>query len=592
MMKRNDNGDFCILYVEPDDDKTSLLQAIVDQKKPVVIMLADQARLFQRPEEFVELKHVKRQRDLTIIFVIPGGGRVTRMANRNGFPAYASMEALVQALASGPLARQHVLSRAPAAEQASQPAAFSPRKTVPLVSEVEIPVPEMRSVSSPKRTAQLTPPTLPPLTPPTLPPLAPSQAARGPIARFPLALVVLLILALAIAGLGSSLMLFHTLPDMAAAPAQAVGHIAFLSSEQVSENSSQGIDDQVLIELNNIPAPASQKSYYAWLLSDNNQADTRVIALGPVSVNGGHIRALYKGDKQHTNLLQIASRFLLTEEDAQVPPVAPSPDQSTWRYYGEFSQNPINIPDNVNHYSYLDHLRHLLAADPTLDQLELPGGLNNWFYQNTSKVLEWSSSTRGPWEDSKDVEYVRRMAVRILDYLDGLSFVAQDVPPGTPVLVNARLASIGLLEVAGPTQDPPSYMDHIVSHLNGLLQSPGATATLHKQAGDIVSVLDNVKAWLTQVRHDAQLLVKMSDDQLRQPGTLSLLNDMLDNATHAFVGQVDPATGKVRGGETWIHTQMQQLATLDILPYVAGKSHIQMIPDMRHATALQSAQKR
>jgi hypothetical protein len=591
-MKRNDNGDFCILYVEPTDNRTTLIQAIAGQKKPVVIMLAGQARVFQRPEDFSALKHVKRQLDVPIVFVIPGSERMTQMASRNGFPVYLSMDALADALAMGNLARQRSAIRATAPLASS---AHTTKKTVPLppLDEENLfrrtaPLPESASsgpLPAPRRSVPL------PAAPPPLV-AAPPRAQRAS-SRFPAVLAVLVILALLVAGLGSSLMLLHKIPDTPAAPAApvVVGHIAFLSSEQVSENSSQGIDDEVLIDLNNVPRPAAQKSYYGWLLSDRNQSDTRAILLGMLPVNNGSIHLLYPGDKQHTNLLLVTSRFLVTEEDAAVPPIAPSPDESTWRYYGEFSQTPINSPENVNHFSFLDHLRHLLASDPTLDQMELPGGLNNWLYQNTSKVFEWATSSREPWEDARDVEFVRRMAVRILDYIDGVSFVQQDLPPNTPLLVNERLASVGLLEVAGPAQDPPAYLDHIVSHLNGLLQAAGTDPQLHQEATDIIAAMNNVKYWLTRVRQDAQQIIKMTDDQLRQPATLSLIDDMITGATNAYIGRADPATGQMQEGVIWIHDHMQALATLDISTFTAGSSYIQMIPDTRHVKALQDRQK-
>jgi len=43
-MKFNDAGDFCMLYIEPADEKPALLEFISGQKKPVVIMLPVQSR--------------------------------------------------------------------------------------------------------------------------------------------------------------------------------------------------------------------------------------------------------------------------------------------------------------------------------------------------------------------------------------------------------------------------------------------------------------------------------------------------------------------------------------------------------------------
>ena len=73
-MKSNDAGDFCVLYVEPADERAALLEFISEQKKPVVIMLPTQSglKVFQQPDHYSELKNVKRQFDLQIVFVISG----------------------------------------------------------------------------------------------------------------------------------------------------------------------------------------------------------------------------------------------------------------------------------------------------------------------------------------------------------------------------------------------------------------------------------------------------------------------------------------------------------------------------------------
>jgi hypothetical protein len=71
----------------------------------------------------------------------------------------------------------------------------------------------------------------------------------------------------------------------------------------------------------------------------------------------------------------------------------------------------------------------------------------------------------------------------------------------------------------------------------------------------------------------------MSDDQLKQSTqTLNLINDMIDNANHAYSGQVDPRTNQTRQGATWVHQQMQTLATLPISKVTSsnGSSQPQM----------------
>src|SRR5947209_5564740 len=144
-MKRSDNGDFCMLYIEPADEKTGLFQAISEQKKPVVLMLPllpgqARSRLFQRPEDFSDLKHVKRQAGIPIIFITSGSERVTQLAMRAGFPAYISIDALFSALARGQLSlgirdgQPYVLRPKARTVPLHQPEVRNPgRKTIPLV---------------------------------------------------------------------------------------------------------------------------------------------------------------------------------------------------------------------------------------------------------------------------------------------------------------------------------------------------------------------------------------------------------------------------------------------------------------------------
>ncbi len=140
------------------------------------------------------------------------------------------------------------------------------------------------------------------------------------------------------------------------------------------------------------------------------------------------------------------------------------------------------------------------------------------------------------------------------------------------------MTRIGLLTLDGPNQDPPSYLDSIIFHLNGLLQSGGSTATMHEQIAAIIAVLNNVRSWLQRVREDGRQLLQMSDTQLLQPAALSLINDMIASASNAYAGQVDAATGRMQQGAAWIHDQLQALATLDITPYQASSSPEQIIP--------------
>jgi hypothetical protein len=571
-MKSNDAGDFCVLYVESTDERTALLEFISEQKKPVVIMLPVQSRLkvFQHPDDFGDLKHVKRQLALPIVFVVSGNELLRKLAWRNGFPAYVSIDALADSLSKGHLAlsRQRTLARKTVPLNPSTPETergVSTRRTVPLA-----PTPPLVQQSAPKAVSSPQLPRVP----------AAGSRRRG----FPAVLVIMSLLLLGGTGVISYLWYSRLNTFVPATPvSRIVGRIAFLSSEQLSENSSQGIDDEVQIDLHSLANPAAGKSYYAWLLGDKNQGDAKTILLGKLTVNQGNAFLLYPGDQQHTNLLEFTSRFVVTEEDSAVTPIRPSPDYSAWRYYGEIPQSPD--PLDSHHYSFLDHLRHLLASDPMLNDMELAGGLNNWLYRNAGKLIAWTGGARDSWEESKDLPLVRRQTIRTLTYVDGLSFAQQDVPPGVTLPPASRLASVGLLDVNGASQNPASYLGSIVYHLSGLLDAPGSTMDVRASAAQIITAINNVQSWLEKLRATAKQIIAMTDAQLGQPESFALLNDMVDQANHAYVGVIDPTTGEMREGVTWIHEHLQSLATLTVTQYIAGGSPPEIVPNTNTTTA-------
>ena len=81
-----------------------------------------------------------------------------------------------------------------------------------------------------------------------------------------------------------------------------------------------------------------------------------------------------------------------------------------------------------------------------------------------------------------------------------------------------------------------------------------------------------MQAWLTAVHADAAELLHKPVDQIVQPETLPIFNDMFTQAKNAFVGQTDPHTGQVKEGVAQIHYEIQSLATFDVTACVASKT--------------------
>lgn len=358
-----------------------------------------------------------------------------------------------------------------------------------------------------------------------------------------MALLLVLLCAMLTSGLGIYFLHPGHTTTAAAGTTSIVGQAVFLGSGHGNQTLNQGSNDELQLDLHNIPNPQAGNSYYAWLLPDTSQTESAPILLGQLTVNHGIVHFFYPGDSSHTNLLASVSRFLITQEDANLTPSIPSPDLKAWRYY-------TAIPQSIapgQSYSLLDHLRHLLAGDPELNAYHLPGGLDFWASRNTRKALDFATNARNAWH-AQNFDSARQQLADALDYLDGTQLVAQDLPPTTPIVANPTYSRFGLLELMPSSQNPPSYLNHIELHLNGVLSAPGATQAQRSLATHIDTSLNNVNSWLQQARHDAAHLAAMNAAQLALPSSLTLLNDLITQANDAYNGCADPSTGILQPG--------------------------------------------
>ena len=398
----------------------------------------------------------------------------------------------------------------------------------------------------------------PPGVMPSITPHTTKRRSKGVLAT---ALIILVI-----ALLGSSLGLgaFLWFPQLDTAPPPAnpiVGHAFFVSSGQLNASGIESINDELLINLHNLQGLAPGKVYYAWLLRDKKEPLATPISLGMLPVKQGAVNELYAGVPQHTNLLAITSRFLITEENADSPPMSPAPDFSTVRYYGELAQEPD--PNDANHLSPLDHLRSLLAQNPSVAGQDHYSNLDIWLLEETGRVAEWANSARDYWND-KNTQLMRDQFLRILEYLDGDSDVQTDLPAGIVPLKIAPVALLGLPVLNVQTPLLADYLHQVSGHLSAIAQAPGTTQEQRVLITHITAEINSVRNWLEQVRLDARQLINMSDTQLLSPQALTVMDDMVTQAFHAYTGQPVPSTGEVQSGVVQIHNDIERLAAFDI----------------------------
>jgi serine/threonine protein kinase len=199
-----------------------------------------------------------------------------------------------------------------------------------------------------------------------------------------------------------------------------------------------------------------------------------------------------------------------------------------------------------------------------------------WFVRNTSTVSGWANSARDAWH-SKDIAMVRGQVIRILDAIDGASFVHTDVAPGTPLLASAQTVQVALLGPIPTNPDPagyayadevsPGYVYLISEHMAGAIQSPQTTSDQRTLAVQINARLDEEKSLFEQMQQDARQVLRMSDTQLLGPQGLTLLDDLAAQAQSAYSGQLDPSSGQSEGGALWIYGNLQHLAAFDVRQY-------------------------
>lgn len=347
-----------------------------------------------------------------------------------------------------------------------------------------------------------------------------------------------------------------------AAAVTTVGQVAFTSSGQLDPSSSQGLNDMITMNVQRLPTTPVGQSYYAWLMPDPTDETTRPLLLGTLPMGSRQAQLSYT-HPNHEDLLALYSGAEVTQQPSNPVPTTPAFDPKALRYVGFIPNMPT--PGDERHYSLLSHLRHLLAQDPTLQDIGLQGGLDIWLYRNTEKILEWSGAARDSWAGGQQAGLIHRQMLRVLEYLDGaaLVFPSGDIPPGSPLLVDPQAGRIGLLEVS-PAQVLPAYLTHVDLHLQGLIHAPEHTQAQQALAIKLDNALKMDTVLLQHVRQDAVKLVKMTKAQLQSQEALFLLNDLVTHANAAYSGQFDPTIGGTINGIVWIHNELQGVATIPI----------------------------
>jgi hypothetical protein len=91
-----------MIYVAPNDDRESVLAAILTQeklgRKQIAIVLPDQNRAFQRPVDFDGLKNMRRKLQAELVVIAPSGPGPAEFARQRHFSVYSSVDSYGRSL--------------------------------------------------------------------------------------------------------------------------------------------------------------------------------------------------------------------------------------------------------------------------------------------------------------------------------------------------------------------------------------------------------------------------------------------------------------------------------------------------------------
>jgi serine/threonine protein kinase len=385
--------------------------------------------------------------------------------------------------------------------------------------------------------AIIQPPT-PPVIPPT--PLVTKIPTRQPrfieTPIFLVSIVLLLVLFVLASAIGANKLLMSkqttTTGTKAVTAATTTGHAFFLDD-------ALGHNDQVRLEMQNVPTPANGKSYFAWLQDENGQTHL----LGPLTLQNGAITYTYQGDKTHSNLLTKIRGFSITQESSGSTPQAPS-DQTI--YQAQFD-------NNVQPY-----LKNILYATPGLPN-------NQSVVTALLETIKSLNDKAGSIDDSLQVRpdqgLVTRQATRIIEVIDGTSYAVNtgDLPKKYSPLEHV---SIGLL--SSPKQQ--GYLAILGAQLDALKQSGQGDPAQLGHVQNVENALSDLRNWVQKMRTYDVNILKAAD--LTAPKITSIALQLKNTAADSYVGHTvppDPAPMPVLGsaGASQAYIEAQYIAELD-----------------------------
>src|SRR5579883_2574185 len=94
-----------VIHVAPTDDRKSVLEAILTLeklgRKQIAVELPTQNKVFQRLQDFDDLKTIRRKLQAELVFIVPPGPGPAELARQRRFPVYSTLESFADSLNQG-----------------------------------------------------------------------------------------------------------------------------------------------------------------------------------------------------------------------------------------------------------------------------------------------------------------------------------------------------------------------------------------------------------------------------------------------------------------------------------------------------------
>ncbi len=362
------------------------------------------------------------------------------------------------------------------------------------------------------------------------------------LSPFSLAVVVLVLLLLVVGSLAASLLLHKTsnqpsLATHALVPVSPiVGHVFF-------QDDALGYNDMLRIEMQNMPAPATDKHFVAWIAEPSGH----YVPLGPLTLQQGAATLLYSGNGTHTNLLPDVQSIVITLENAPgTMPAAPSLNAKI--YTASFSS--VSLP----------YIKNLLA---TLPNSQPQASLIVTLYETVKGMNDKVGSIVDSLQVTDDYGLAIRQATRIIEMIDGTDYASKsgDLPAG----ISGRLTlPIGL--ISSPTV--PGYLDMVATQVDKIQQTAGNNSELLQHARNVSNAITDLRNWIQNMRTLTVQILKAPN--IKSSSLVSVALQLKQLADAVYTGRtIPPNEGPLpilgSAGANQAYIECQYMAALDLV---------------------------